>query len=52
MIIQTPAKRYSRSLAKAGSVDYNAHREQALERLADTLEAHLDIDAILALVKS
>ncbi|MEE3269016.1 MAG: cobyric acid synthase CobQ, partial [Pseudomonadota bacterium] len=39
-------------LAKAGSVDYNAHREQALERLADTLEAHLDIDAILALVKS
>ena len=24
----------------------------ALERLADTLEAHLDIDAILALVKS
>ncbi|MDK9688932.1 cobyric acid synthase [Halomonas sp. LC1] len=39
-------------LAKAGSVDYNAHREQALERLADTLEEHLDIDAILALVKS
>ena len=39
-------------LAKAGSVDYNAHREQALERLADTLEAHLDIDAILALTAS
>jgi len=39
-------------LAKADSVDYNAHREQALERLADTLEAHLDIDAILALVSA
>jgi len=39
-------------LSKAGSVDYNAHREQALERLADTLEAHLDIDAILALIAS
>ena len=39
-------------LAKAGRVDYNAHREQALERLADTLEAHLDIDAIVALIAS
>jgi adenosylcobyric acid synthase len=39
-------------LAQAGRVEYSAHREQALERLADTLEAHLDIDAILALIAS
>ena len=39
-------------LAQVGRVDYSAHREQALERLADTLEAHLDIDAILALIAS
>ena len=39
-------------LASAAPVDYLAHREQALERLADTLEAHLDIDAILAMLKA
>ncbi|MGS2743810.1 cobyric acid synthase [Halomonas sp. LS-001] len=39
-------------LASAAPVDYRAHREQALERLADTLEAHLDIDAILVMLKA
>ena len=39
-------------LASAAPVDYGAHRERALERLADTLEAHLDIDAILAMLKA
>ncbi|MGY4876344.1 cobyric acid synthase [Vreelandella aquamarina] len=39
-------------LASAAPVDYRAHREQALERLADTLEVHLDIDAILAMLKA
>lgn len=37
-------------LASASRIDYTAHREQALDRLADTLEAHLDIEAILALL--
>ena len=37
-------------LAMAQPVDYRAHRERELERLADTLEAHLDIDAIIALL--
>ncbi|WP_457944760.1 cobyric acid synthase [Vreelandella alkaliphila] len=37
-------------LESAAPVDYRAHREQALDRLADTLEAHLDIDAVLAMV--
>lgn len=39
-------------LAAAGAVDYNAHREQSLERLADTLEANLDIGKILAMLKA
>ncbi|MDX1354522.1 MAG: cobyric acid synthase CobQ, partial [Halomonas venusta] len=39
-------------LESAAPVDYRAHREQALERLADTLEAHLDIDAVLAMVRA
>jgi adenosylcobyric acid synthase len=37
-------------LERAQHVDYRAHRERELERLADTLEAHLDIDAIIALL--
>ncbi|WP_434985354.1 cobyric acid synthase [Vreelandella zhaodongensis] len=39
-------------LESATPADYRAHREQALERLADTLEAHLDIEAILAMVRA
>ncbi|MBZ5488347.1 cobyric acid synthase [Halomonas aquamarina] len=31
-------------------VDYTAHRERELDRLADTLEAHLDIERVLALL--
>ncbi|WP_447895773.1 cobyric acid synthase [Vreelandella sp. GE22] len=31
-------------------VDYRAHRERELERLADTLEAHLEIERITALL--
>ncbi|RUR40809.1 cobyric acid synthase [Vreelandella populi] len=34
----------------AVQVDYLAHREQELDRLADTLEAHLDMEAIMTLV--
>ena len=34
----------------AAQVDYLAHRERELDRLADTLEAHLDMDAIMRLV--
>lgn len=39
-------------LESAAPVDYRAYREQALERLADTLEAHLDIEAILAMISA
>lgn len=35
-------------LARAGGVDLAALREASLERLADTLAAHLDLDALLA----
>ncbi|QJQ94897.1 MULTISPECIES: cobyric acid synthase [Halomonadaceae] len=35
-------------LAGGTAVDYQAHRQAELDRLADTLEQHLDIDAILA----
>lgn len=38
-------------LLKAAPVDYLTHRERELDRLADTLEAHLDIDAVLKLMK-
>ncbi|PRY64004.1 adenosylcobyric acid synthase (glutamine-hydrolysing) [Vreelandella songnenensis] len=37
-------------LAEALLVDYLAHRERELDRLADTLETHLDISEILSLV--
>ncbi|MDR5904097.1 cobyric acid synthase [Franzmannia qiaohouensis] len=35
-------------LHDGGAVDYAAHRQRELDRLADTLEQHLDIDALLA----
>ncbi len=37
-------------LEHAEHVDYDAHRECELERLADTLEEQLDMDAVLALL--
>ncbi|MCB8890261.1 cobyric acid synthase [Vreelandella malpeensis] len=37
-------------LVAPAPVDYTAHRERELERLADTLEAHLDIERIIALL--
>ncbi|SDM84718.1 adenosylcobyric acid synthase (glutamine-hydrolysing) [Franzmannia pantelleriensis] len=37
-------------LHDGGAVDYAAHRQRELDRLADTLEQHLDIDAMLALL--
>ncbi|APX92652.1 cobyric acid synthase CobQ [Halomonas sp. 1513] len=37
-------------LHAGGAVDYAAHRQRELERLADTLEQHLDMDAILAML--
>ncbi|MGM0825752.1 MAG: cobyric acid synthase [Pseudomonadota bacterium] len=37
-------------LETAQHVDYRAHRERELERLADTLEAHLDIKTIISLL--
>ena len=30
--------------------DYQAHRERELDRLADMLEAHIDIEAVIALI--
>lgn len=33
-------------------VDYLAHRERELDRLADSLEAHLDMNVILTLIQS
>ncbi|MCP1325814.1 cobyric acid synthase [Halomonas sp. 707D4] len=39
-------------LAAPEPMDYVAHRERELERLADTLEAHLDIERIIALLAS
>ena len=32
--------------------DYQAHRERELDRLADMLEAHIDIEAIMALIET
>ncbi|SNY95795.1 cobyric acid synthase [Halomonas sp. hl-4] len=37
-------------LESAQPVDYRAHRERELDRLADTFEAHLDIDALMNLL--
>ncbi|RUR30602.1 cobyric acid synthase [Vreelandella nanhaiensis] len=37
-------------MVDAAQVDYLAHRERELDRLADTLEAHLDMDAIMKLI--
>ncbi|MGO2148988.1 cobyric acid synthase [Halomonas sp.] len=38
-------------LTEVGQVDYLAHREKELERLADSLEAHLEIEAIIKLIQ-
>ncbi|MBD3897578.1 cobyric acid synthase [Halomonas sp. ML-15] len=38
-------------LHAGGAVKYAAHRQRELDRLADTLEAHLDMDAILAMLR-
>ncbi len=35
---------------EVASVDYHAIKEQALERLADTMEQHLDMEPLLALI--
>lgn len=37
-------------LAGPQPVDYRAHRERELDRLADTLEAHLDIETVINLL--
>lgn len=37
-------------LQNAQQSDYLAHRERELDRLADMLEAHIDMDAVLALL--
>ena len=37
-------------LQGAEHIDYQAHRERELDRLADMLEAHIDMDAVLALL--
>ncbi|WP_249975404.1 cobyric acid synthase [Vreelandella olivaria] len=37
-------------LTEAATVDYRAHREREIDRLADTLEAHMDIDAVMKLL--
>ena len=37
-------------LADTGAVDYDAHRQHDLDRLADTIDQHLDTDALLALL--
>ncbi|MGP9798030.1 cobyric acid synthase [Halomonas sp. 86] len=39
-------------LADDEQSDYQAHREHELDRLADMLEAHVDIEAVLALLPS
>tara|TARA_R110002012_G_scaffold71789_6_gene183818 strand:- start:6048 stop:7502 length:1455 start_codon:yes stop_codon:yes gene_type:complete len=39
-------------LSNSESSDYQAHRERELDRLADTLEAHVDIEAIITLIKA
>ncbi|SJN12024.1 Cobyric acid synthase [Halomonas citrativorans] len=39
-------------LADGEHSDYQAHRERELDRLADMLEAHVDIEAVLALLPS
>ena len=37
-------------LINADKSDYQAHRERELDRLADMLEAHIDIEAVIALI--
>lgn len=37
-------------LANGEQSDYQAHRERELDRLADMLEAHIDIEAVIALM--
>ncbi|WP_136255232.1 cobyric acid synthase [Onishia niordana] len=37
--------------ADGAAVDYAAHRERELDRLADTVEAHLDMDQLLSLLR-
>jgi adenosylcobyric acid synthase len=37
-------------LPEPRTIDYRTVREQAIERLADTIECHLDIEPILALL--
>lgn len=37
-------------LADGEQSDYQAHRERELDRLADMLEAHVDIEAVIALI--
>ncbi|MFB9868232.1 cobyric acid synthase [Vreelandella sulfidaeris] len=39
-------------LSNSESSDYQAHRERELDRLADMLEAHVDIEAIMTLIKA
>nr|WP_298377431.1 cobyric acid synthase [uncultured Halomonas sp.] len=36
---------------KSAAVDHAAHRQRELDRLADTIEAHLDIDQLWALIR-
>lgn len=37
-------------LKDAEQIDYQAHRERELDRLADMLEEHIDIEAVIALI--
>ncbi len=39
-------------LANGEQIDYQTHRERELDRLADMLEAHVDIEPIIALIES
>lgn len=39
-------------LKNAEQSDYQAHRERELDRLADMLEAHIDIEAVIALIET
>lgn len=34
-------------LADAGSIDYRTHRDREIDRLADAMEAHLDLETLL-----
>lgn len=39
-------------LHNAEQSDYQAHRERELDRLADMLEAHIDIEAVISLIEA